>query len=201
MASYVTPVGAIRKLWASERDAYLAHLLRLDPVGRRNRFGVAVSDEFLRDYTDKTFGTGDIVFGFVEDGMVRGAAELRGLEDHTTDFAEAAFSVEEKWRRRGIGEALFHSLINAARNRGHGRLFMTCLRSNTAMQGLARKFNAKLKPESEDVECLLDAGGATPLSVLEEAVEDAQGLATMTLDLQRRFWGKALGLVGSAPAA
>jgi hypothetical protein len=71
---------------------------------------------------------------------------------------------------------------------------MTCLRSNLAMQALARKFNATLLPESEDVECRLDAGDATPVSLVEEAVEDACGFATMTLDLQRRFWGQALGL-------
>ena len=44
--------GLIRKMWAVEAGRYRDHLLRLDEVSRRNRFGGAVSDEFLKNYFD-----------------------------------------------------------------------------------------------------------------------------------------------------
>jgi GNAT superfamily N-acetyltransferase len=183
--------GTIRKLWPSEREAFIAHLLRLDVDTRRNRFGTAVNDEFLTHYAQQTFGVGGIVFGYVENGEVRGAAELRGLDDVTTDGAEAAFSVEQAWRRRGIGEILFQHLITAARNRNHGRLFMTCLRSNLPMQALARKYSAVLERDIDEVQGLLDAGKPTPFTLIDEAMDDARSFATLTLDVQKRFWRRA----------
>ncbi len=180
--------GVIRKLWPMERDIFVTHLLRLDAETRRNRFGTAVKDEFLRQYAERTFGVGDVVFGYVENGEVRGAAELRGLDDVTSDGAEAAFSVEAGWRRNGIGEVLFQHLITAARNRNHGRLFMTCLRSNRPMQCLANKYSAVLARDIDEVQGLLDAGKPTPFTLMDEAMDDARDFATLTLEVQRSFW-------------
>jgi len=39
--------GVVRRLWAGETELYRQHLLRLDAGSRRNRFGGAVSDEFI----------------------------------------------------------------------------------------------------------------------------------------------------------
>ncbi len=44
--------GTIRKLWIGEAELYREHLLRLDAESRRNRFGGAVSDEFIRKYSE-----------------------------------------------------------------------------------------------------------------------------------------------------
>lgn len=184
---------AIRKLWPTEREAFVAHLLRLDQDTRRNRFGVAVGDDFLTQYARRTFGVGGIVFAYIEDGIVRGAAELRGLEDVAAHGGEAAFSVENGWRRRGIGAALFSRLIRAARNRRLGTLYMTCLPQNRAMQNLAAKFDAELAMEDGGVVGLLDAPGPTAFTVLGEVIDDAQGLATVALNAQRRFWLRSLG--------
>ncbi len=181
----------IRKLMESEREAYLAHLLRLDAETRHDRFGTSVNDAFLTRYASTAFGPGGIVFGYFEYGVVRGAAELRGLDDAGTEAAEAAFSVEAGWRRRGIGAALFEKLINTARNRRHSKLYMTCLRSNTPMQALARKFSASVAADLDGVSGLLDAGQATPFTILDEALSDAQGFAVMSLTVQKGYWKRA----------
>ena len=39
--------GVIRKLWIDRAGPYRDHFLRLDADSRRNRFGGAVSDEFI----------------------------------------------------------------------------------------------------------------------------------------------------------
>jgi RimJ/RimL family protein N-acetyltransferase len=190
-AGTVTGQGEIRRLWPAERDLFKAHLLRLDAVTRRERFGTAVNDEFLENYAVSTFGVGGLVYAYIEDGEVRGAAELRGLEDIVAQTGEAAFSVETEWRRRGLGETLFSRLIMAARNRGIGTLYMTCLPENTAMRRLARKFKADLVGGYADVEGVLATGGPTPFTVLDEALDNAKGFATLALSLQRQFWPAA----------
>ena len=71
--------GVIRKLWIGEANRYRDHLLRLDLESRHSRFGGGVSDQFILDYVDTTFGLGSVVHGFFADGVLRGAAELRPL--------------------------------------------------------------------------------------------------------------------------
>jgi len=190
-AGTVTGQGEIRRLWPAERDLFKAHLLRLDAVTRRERFGTAVNDEFLENYAVATFGVGGLVYAYIEAGEVRGAAELRGLEDIVAQTGEAAFSVEKAWRRRGLGETLFSRLIMAARNRGIGTLYMTCLPENVAMRRLARKFEADLVGGYADVEGVIATGGPTPFTVLDEALDNAKGFATLALSLQRQFWSPA----------
>lgn len=184
--------GEVRRLWPAERDLFTAHLLRLDAATRRERFGTAVNDEFLRNYAETTFGVGGLVYAYVEAGEVRGAAELRGLEEIIVETGEAAFSVERDWRRRGIGEALFGRLITAARNRNVRTLYMTCLPENAAMRNLARKFEAELVGGYNDVEGRIATGAPTPFTLLDEALDNARSFATLSLSLQRRFWPSAL---------
>ncbi|MBN9468446.1 MAG: GNAT family N-acetyltransferase [Bosea sp.] len=191
--------GEVRRLWPTERDLFTAHLLRLDAASRRERFGTAVNDEFLTDYAESTFGIGGLVYAYVEAGEVRGAAELRGLEELVVQTGEAAFSVERDWRRRGIGAALFGHLITAARNRGIRTLYMTYLPENIAMRNLARKFEAELISGYNDVECRIATGAPTPFTLLDEALNHAQGFAAMSLALQRKLWQPALFSTSGGP--
>jgi hypothetical protein len=94
--------GLIRKLWIGEAALYRDHLLRLDADSRRNRFAGSVSDDFVRDYADLSFGIDAVIHGFFVDGMLRGAAELRPLGAPIAREAEAAFrpsAVAEPRRR------------------------------------------------------------------------------------------------------
>ncbi|QEL25267.1 GNAT family N-acetyltransferase [Bosea sp. F3-2] len=185
-------IGVIRRLWPTERDLLREHLLRLDPVTRHQRFGTAVNDAFLENYAATTFGVGGLVYAYVEDGVVRGAAELRGLDDIVAQTGEAAFSVESGWRRRGIGTDLFHRLITAARNRSIRTLYMTCLPGNAAMRRLAAKFEADLVGGYADVEGVITTGGPTPFTILDEALDNATGFATIALSIQKNFWPTTL---------
>ena len=63
--------GTIRKLWIGEAAKYRDHLLRLDPESRRNRFGGAVSDEFIENFVELTLGLDAVIHGFFVDGMRR----------------------------------------------------------------------------------------------------------------------------------
>jgi len=152
--------GTVRRLWVGEAELYRQHLLRFDAESRRNRFGGAVSDEFIGRYAQ---------------------SELRLLE-HAGD-AEAALSVERAWQSRGVGTALLERVLLAARNRQVGRLHMLCLAENRRMQHLARKFDAALSFEAGSVMGEMKAPDPTPMSVMRERVVDGTDLATAMLDV------------------
>ena len=57
--------GTVRRLWIGETELYRQHLLRLDAQSRRNRFGGAVSDEFIRRYSEPSALNGAVIYGFL----------------------------------------------------------------------------------------------------------------------------------------
>jgi len=179
--------GMIRKLWIGEADRYRDHLLRLDDESRRNRFGGAVSDEFLHNYVKLSFGLDAVVHCFFIEGTLRGAAELRPLGSGLAEEAEAAFSIERPWQSHGVGSALLQRTLLAARNRGIKSLHMACLADNRRMQQLARKFDAELSFDFGSVIGEVEQPLPTPLSLIREMVADSAGFATAMLDVHKRL--------------
>jgi len=179
--------GKIRKLWPSENDRFRSHLLRLDRDSRRMRFAHGVSDAFIDDYAGRMGDMGSIVYGYIEDGEVRAAAELRKLADVWGQEAEAAFSVERTHQDKGLGTELMGRVIRAARNRGVQRLFMSCLAENSKMQAIARKHEADLKFEFGEVIGEIVPTEANYFSILAEAMEDRVGYMMAVLDLHKRI--------------
>jgi len=182
------PNGAvIRKLWIGEADAYRDHLLRLDPDSRRNRFAGAVSDEFVRDYAELSFGIDALIHGFFVDGTLRGAAELRPIGAPLMREAEAAFSIEKPWQSHGVGSVLLERTLLAARNRGIKFLHMACLADNKRMQQLARKYEAELSFDFSSVVGEVATPRPTLLSLMREMLADGHGFATALFDVQSRL--------------
>jgi GNAT superfamily N-acetyltransferase len=185
MHEHLIDGGTVRKLWIGEARLYGEHLLRLDPESRRNRFGGAVSDEFIREYSEPSRLTDAVIHGFFVDGALRGAAELRPLA--VAHEAEAAFSIERDWQSHGVGTALLERTLLAARNRQIQLLHMTCLAENQRMQQLALKFGAELSFDFGSVVGEVEAPHPTPMSLMRELVADSTGLATAMLDVQSRL--------------
>ena len=182
------PHGAvIRKLWIGEADAYRHHLLRLDPHSRHSRFGGGVSDEFVSDYAELSFGIDALIHGFFVDATLRGAAELRPIGAPLTREAEAAFSIEKAWQSHGVGSVLLESTLLAARNRGIKFLHMACLADNKRMQQLARKYEAELNFDFSSAVGEVTTARPTPLSLLRELLADGHGFATAMFDVQSRL--------------
>jgi GNAT superfamily N-acetyltransferase len=177
----------IRKLWIGEADIYRDHMLRLDADSRRNRFAGTVSDEFVRDYAELSFGIDALIHGFFVDGTLRGAAELRPIGAPLMREAEAAFSIEKPWQSHGVGSLLLERTLLAARNRGVKFLHLACLADNRRMQQLARKYDAELTFDFSNVVGEVATPQPTPLSVMREILADGHGFATAMFDVQSRL--------------
>ena len=181
---------AVRRLYKPDLQLFRDHLVRLDPQTRNDRYGLHVSDAYLADYADLCFAPGAITYGYFEDGVVRGAAELRTYASKAVrghKDAEAAFSVERPWRRRGIGTQLMGHVVLAARNRRIATLTIFCLRHNQAMLRLARKFEADLRFELNDVTGKLVARPPSALSLWREFVDNTLDGITAVIDYQGRM--------------
>ena len=182
--------GVLRRLLPADLEGFRAHLLRLDAPSRQARFGMEAPDAFVIAYADRCFGIDDVIYGFICEGEVRAAGELRGI-GHNLPLgfgasAEAAFSVEIAWRRRGIGAQLMGRIVRAARNRRAQTLYMSCLANNEPMLRLARKFSAQLRFEPDVADGKVAPLAPTPATFLGEAADDAAGFATAMMDLHRR---------------
>src|SRR5215471_8815441 len=185
MHEHLIDGGTVRKLWIGEAELFREHLLRLDPESRRNRFGGAVSDEFIASYAQSSRLADAVIHGFFVDGTLRGAAELRPLA--AVNEAEAAFSIERPWQSHGVGTALLERTLLAARNRGIKLLHMACLANNARMIELAKKFEAELKFDFGSVIGEVEAAHPTPISVWRELVADTHGFATAMLDVHAKM--------------
>ena len=137
--------GTVRTLSQREELPLLRdHLLRLDNASRHDRFHGFIDDSFIERYAEKCANDGTVVIAYIEDGVVRGAAELHPPEQSPDSQPEIAFSVEASVRRRGVGSILFARLIREARAKGYASLRITTGAQNEAMRALANKFGAQL---------------------------------------------------------
>ena len=188
------PPADIRRLWPADMAEFREHLLRLDPNSRHQRFGGGMSDDFLRHYAESCFGKGDLVFGAYLGGRLVGASELRSNEAIWAEqapyqrhiHAEAAFSVENDYRRRGIGEQLFQRIVSAASNHGVETIDIVCLPDNVGMIRLAQKFKAHFTFEENMYTGRLTARRPTAFSMLSEISHDFHDFAASMFDLQMR---------------
>jgi hypothetical protein len=85
-----------------------------------------------------------LIVAYIQDGVVRGAAELHPPDQSPDSQPEIAFSVEASVRRQGVGSVLFEKLIAEARAKGYHSLRITTGAQNNAMRALANKFGAHL---------------------------------------------------------
>jgi RimJ/RimL family protein N-acetyltransferase len=137
--------GIVRTLRQQEELPLLRdHLLRLDRSSRHDRFHGFMNDSFIERYAAKCADDGTVIIAYIEDGVVRGAAELHPPDQSPDSLPEIAFSVEASVRRQGVGSTLFKKLIAEAQRKGYRTLRITTGAQNQAMRALASKFGAHL---------------------------------------------------------
>jgi GNAT superfamily N-acetyltransferase len=194
--------GYVRTLSQREELPLLRdHLLRLDPDSRHDRFNGFLDDGFIERYAAKCAGDGTIIVAYMENGMVRGAAELHPPEQSGDGLPEIAFSVESCIRRRGVGSLLFERVIAEARWKGYRRLRVTTGAQNHAMRALAAKFGANLVFERGESTGTIDLS-QQPRDELAKLVIDAPLAAARALfHLNRACWKMVGRMYGAKRAA
>ncbi len=185
------PTSPIRILRPDELPLLRDHLLRLDPTSRRDRFHGAVGDAFVDNYIARCFGPKTIAIAYLDNDEVHGVAELHDPVSDD-DLPELAFSVEESFRRRGIGSVLFKTLLDEARRAGYQRLRVTTGAQNDAMRALAKKFGAHLVFDHGELAGTIDL--TAPLIAASRGEKRAKNLAEAVLAFNRAYWNGIIKL-------
>jgi GNAT superfamily N-acetyltransferase len=186
--------GNVRTLRQQEELPLLRdHLLRLDRSSRHDRFHGFMDNDFIERYAAKCADDGTVIIAYIEDGVVRGAAELHPPDQSQDSLPEIAFSVEACVRRQGVGSILFTKLIAEARSRGHHSLRITTGAQNQAMRALANKFGAHLTFRHGESTGSIDlTQQPRPKLAIATAVETARAI----VNFNRAYWKLLLRMYG-----
>jgi RimJ/RimL family protein N-acetyltransferase len=195
--------GYVRTLSQREELPLLRdHLLRLDPESRHDRFSGYLDDEFIERYAQKCAEDGTIIVAYMENGIVRGAAELHPPEQSDDGLPEVAFSVETCVRRQGVGSILFKRLISEAQWKGYRRLRITTGAQNHAMRALAAKFGARLVFRHGESTGTIDVPVQPQAAELAKlAIDTPLVAARAVMNLNRACWRLFSKMYGSGRAA
>jgi GNAT superfamily N-acetyltransferase len=189
LADTTRPKGTVRTLSQQEELPLLRdHLLRLDRTSRHDRFHGFMDDSFITRYAEKCANDGTVIIAYLEDGLVRGAAELHPPEQSDDGIPEIAFSVESTVRRQGVGTVLFRKLISVARAKGYKSLRITTGAGNEAMRSLANKFGAHLTFSHGESSGIIDLARPSKLELAPSLVITPIEAAKAIANFNRAYW-------------
>ena len=189
--------GTVRILRQQEELPLLRdHLLRLDRTSRHDRFNGFMQDDFIERYAAKCADDGTVIIAYVEDGVVRGAAELHPPDQSRNAQPEIAFSVEACVRRRGVGSILFRKLIAEARAKGYRSLRITTGAQNQAMRALANKFGAHLTFRHGESTGSIDLLPQPQAESAKFAIATPADAARAMMNFNRAYWKLVLRMYG-----
>jgi GNAT superfamily N-acetyltransferase len=181
--------GYVRTLSQQEELPLLRdHLLRLDPTSRHDRFNGFLDDSFIERYAEKCASDGTIVVAYMENGIVRGAAELHPPDAWEDSLPEIAFSVESCVRRQGVGSILFTRLIAEARWKGYRTLRVTTGAQNGAMRALASKFGAHLVFRHGESSGTIEVKPLPQAELAKLAIDTPLAAARAVINFNRACW-------------
>jgi RimJ/RimL family protein N-acetyltransferase len=180
--------GYVRTLSQREELPLLRdHLLRLDPESRHDRFNGFLDESFIERYAQKCADDGTLIVAYMENGIVRGAAELHPPEPSGGGLPEIAFSVETCVRRQGVGSVLFRRLLSEASWKGYHTLRVTTGAGNEAMRALASKFGAHLEFRHGESTGTIDLT-PQPQAELAKLIDAPLNAARAVMSFNRACW-------------
>ena len=189
--------GYVRTLRQQEELPLLRdHLLRLDRESRHDRFHGFMDDDFIERYAAKCADDGTVIIAYIENGVVRGAAELHPPDQSPDSLPEIAFSVEACVRRQGVGSVLFRKLIAEARSKGYQSLRITTGAQNQAMRALASKFGAHLTFRHGESTGSIDLKQQPQPELARYAIATPVGAARAMVAFNRAYWKLFLRMYG-----
>jgi GNAT superfamily N-acetyltransferase len=192
-----TARGTVRTLSRQEELPLLRdHLLRLDRESRHDRFHGFMDDGFIERYAAKCAEDGTIIIAYLENGLVRGAAELHPPDRSTDSLPEIAFSVEAQLRRQGVGSTLFRKVIAEARAKGYRSLRITTGAQNEAMRTLANKFGAHLTFRHGESTGSIDLEQQAQGEPARLAIATPSDAMRAMLNFNREYWKFLLRMSG-----
>jgi RimJ/RimL family protein N-acetyltransferase len=144
----------VRFVEPRDAEELQSYFRALSTRSRYNRFLGAMS-ELPHNLLDHFIHVGErdefsVVATIKADGFETVVGEARYAFHADTESLEFGLSIDDRWQGQGIGAALLRNLECRAAAFGAASLFGDTLRSNDAMQGLARKSGFAFSANTDD---------------------------------------------------
>jgi RimJ/RimL family protein N-acetyltransferase len=144
----------VRFVEPRDAEELQSYFRALSTRSRYNRFLGAMS-ELPHNLLDHFIHVGErdefsVVATIKADGFETVVGEARYAFHADSESLEFGLSIDDRWQGQGIGAALLRNLECRAAAFGAARLFGDTLRSNDAMQGLARKSGFAFAANTDD---------------------------------------------------
>lgn len=130
---------------------YRCHLMRLDQLGRQERFGDDVSRSYIDGYTAALSAQDRRLLAVMCEGEIRAAmlfcteAQFRGQTvPIAATVVQAAFSVEPDYRQSGALDALIATALPLCRALQKTHLVISDVGVATELRSLATRYGARL---------------------------------------------------------
>jgi ribosomal protein S18 acetylase RimI-like enzyme len=142
--------GTVQKLGTADAVGIAEHFLRLDSDGLRYRFCGYTSETVIRRYVDAMNWRRQIIWGYVENGKIRGLVEIGWEFWSAPRIAELGLSVEPGWQRKKIASCLLKRSLGSAYDTLISEIRADCLSDNRAAisllsgAGFKFRFNGSL---------------------------------------------------------
>lgn len=149
----------VRKLARKDLPHVSEHFLRLGADGLRNRFGRCLSLHEIHEYVQHLPLDRGIHIGCFESDSLRGLLEARPVNERTGHW-ECVASVEEEWRRKGIGKAMTAIALEDAKSSGAVRVYMRCRTDNSQGLSFLARHASLIREDDGDAIIVVDLGGA-----------------------------------------
>ena len=165
---------------------------------RRTRFGAGVSDEYIKQYLNKTkekIGKTDM--WFVVDIGDRIIAACHVSYDKKTNTSELGLTVSPDYRNQKIGQELFNRGVTWSRMKGAETIFMHCLTENLAIQHIARKGGMTVVTvDMGEKEGTIKVNKNTLVSTFEDAIMENMAIYDSTIRNQQWFFKNFMKMFG-----
>ena len=165
-----------RKLTVIDKNKLVWHLQSLQGEDRRLRFGGTVSDDYIREYVEKSFDENSKWFGVDHiDGSLIAACHAAVANGQ----AELGCSVNPDYRNQGLAQSMFERAVTWLRTKGITTVFMHCLTENRAMRHIASKNDMVVHSSQGETDAEVKIEPATPATVMQDAYMDRIALYDM----------------------
>lgn len=161
---------ATRFLSTNEYPEFGRWLKGLNAEDRRMYFGIAVTDDYIDKLVSRIILDAENHYFLISyncrDWL--GVLHIARVAEHGIEFG---LSVEEQYRNFGIGNDLLTEAIIWARNRGYQRLYLHCVKWNTAMAHLAIKHDLTMTHQHGDVDVMSQLAPPSWYSLQQETAD------------------------------
>lgn len=167
-----------RKLTFLDKEKLITHLQSLQGEDRRLRFGAVVTNDYIKQYVEKTCGVDNNKwFGVDDDCRIVASCHAAIIDG----LAELGCSVDKEYRGHGFAQSMFDRAVTWLRARGITDVCMHCLTENSVMRHIARKNDMAVVSEMGETDANVHLEPPTPFVHAVDAYADKMALYDMML--------------------